>query len=199
MGRPRRKRYRLGWRALARVCSERHEPKAYWVALARDLAFAMVRNRIVTRRRALMFIAQLAHESGQFRFTEEIASGAAYEWRFDLGNTQPGDGRRFKGRAFMQITGRDNYRELPHWDGIDFEKHPQRLSERKYAALAAAWWWRTHGCNELADSRAPFAFLRVTRRINGGTNGYFDRRKHYSRARRKANRDMLIPKRRSRP
>jgi predicted chitinase len=196
MAKPKRK-YRLGWRALRRLApnlsiSESQE-------LARDLAYAMVKHNITTRRRALMFLAQCAHESGGFHWREELASGEAYEGRVDLGNVHTGDGRRFKGRSFIQVTGRANYRALPHWDGIDFERSPHRLSEKRYACLAAAWWWKNHGCNQLADSRAPGAFIRVTRRINGGTNGLVDRLRYYARARRKANRDMLTPKRRPRP
>lgn len=191
----RRRYYRLGWRALRRVIRRSDLSKADYKRLARDLAVAMVENDITTTTRAIMFIAQTAHESGGYRWREELASGAAYEGRRDLGNVRPGDGRRFKGRSYIQVTGRANYSALPRWDGIDFEQQPWRLSERRYAAKGAAWWWRTHGCNQLADTGDLIA---VTRRINGGTNGLADRQAYYARASKRWNRGLLTPKRRPR-
>lgn len=191
-----RKRYRLGWRALRRVVRRSDLSSADYKQLARDLAVAMVRNNITTGRRARMFIAQTCHEAGGYRWREELADGSAYEGRRDLGNTRPGDGRRYKGRSYIQITGRSNYHALPHWDGIDFEDRPEKLADPRYAGRGAAWWWRTHGCNKLADTGD---FLAVTRRINGGTNGLADRQTYYRRACRPWNRSMLIPKRRSNP
>lgn len=181
--------YRLGWRSLKRVVPTLTTAQAK--ALARDLAQAMHDEGISSARRATMFIAQTAHESAAFRAREEFASGSEYEGRRDLGNIHPGDGVKFKGRTYIQITGRSNYRALPHWDGINFEKHPARLAEPKYAAKGAAYWWRTHGCNELADRGD---FIAVTRRINGGTNGLAERQSYYRRALGVA--AFLIPKRR---
>lgn len=183
-------RYRLGWRSIRAVVPGL--TTARYKALAVDLAEAMRRFEIDTPQRAAMFIAQIAHESLGFRYTEEIASGAAYEGRVrDLGNTQPGDGKRFKGRSYIQITGRANYAALSRALKIDFLAHPKRLAEPRYAALAAAWWWKNHGLNALADSGD---FLAVTREINGGTNGLADRQKYYRRAR--LVRRFLVPKRR---
>src|SRR5512134_1807593 len=73
------------------------------------LAEAMPANDINTPLRIAHFLAQLGHESGDLRYSEELASGIAYEGRLDLGNTQPGDGMRFKGRGLIQLTGRANY------------------------------------------------------------------------------------------
>lgn len=179
----------MGWRSLKHVVPRLTTAQAK--VLARDLGQAMHDQQINTRRRAAMFIAQVAHESGGFIYREEIASGAAYEGRRDLGNTHPGDGVRFKGRTYIQITGRTNYREVSGALGVDFVAHPARLAEPKYAAAGAAWWWRTHGCSELADRGD---FVAVTRRINGGTNGLADRQAYYRRARRVA--PFLIPRRR---
>jgi putative chitinase len=181
--------YRLGWRSLKRVAPNLTTRQAQ--TLARDLGQAMHDFGITTRRRAAMFIAQLCHESLQFHYREELASGAAYEGRRDLGNTHPGDGRRFKGRTYIQITGRANYAAVSRALHTDFIGHPAKLAEQRYACLGAAWWWKTHGCNELADSGD---FLAVTRRINGGTNGLADRQAYYRRARLVA--PFLIPKRR---
>ncbi len=75
--------------------------------------------------RLIHFLAQLAHETGNFRYMEEIASGAAYEGRKDLGNTQAGDGKRFKGRGPIQLTGRANHRKYGQQLGIDFENNPE--------------------------------------------------------------------------
>ena len=181
--------YRLGWRSLRRVVPGL--TTAAYKSLARDLGQAMYDYRINTRKRAAMFIAQIAHESGGFRYREEIATGAAYEGRADLGNTEPGDGRRFKGRSYIQITGRNNYKQISRAWGLDFVRHPERLAHPRFAAKGAAWWWKTHGCNELADTGD---FIAVTRRINGGINGLADRRRYYRRARMVA--PFLVPKRR---
>jgi len=85
---------------------------------------AMAEAQINTPQRKAMFLAQLAHESAQLRYFEEIASGAAYEGRKDLGNTQPGDGKRYKGRGPIQLTGRNNYRKAGQALGLDLEGNP---------------------------------------------------------------------------
>jgi predicted chitinase len=135
---------------------------------------AMLRGEITTLRRAQYFIAQLAHESVDLRYFEEIASGAAYEGRRDLGNTQPGDGRRFKGRGPIQLTGRSNYRGFGIWlgEGEKFTREPSLVATPKYGFLAALYYWQTRNLNGYCD-RGDFRGL--TRRINGGYNGLADR------------------------
>jgi putative chitinase len=119
------------------------------------------------------FFAQLGHESGGFRYMEEIASGQAYEGRADLGNVQPGDGKRYKGRGPIQLTGRANYREYGRRLGIDFESHPEIAALPSIGMMTACAYWTTKGLNALADGDNVDA---ITRRINGGTNGLADRK-----------------------
>ena len=140
---------------------------------------AMAEANITTPQRKAAFIAQLAHESGQLRYMEEIASGAAYEGRRDLGNTQPGDGTRYKGRGPIQLTGRANYRAAGQALGIDLEGNPQRAKDPDVAFRIAGWYWSTRNLNTYADAGN---FREVTRRINGGYNGMADREMYYRRA-----------------
>ena len=131
--------------------------------------------------RETMFLAQVAHESGGFHYVEEIASGAAYEGRADLGNTEPGDGIRFKGRGLIQVTGRANYAACGSALGIDLVSNPPLLESPDNAARSAAWFWQSHGLNELADKGVDY-FVAITKRINGGTNGLPDRQAYLARA-----------------
>lgn len=140
---------------------------------------------VTTPLRIAHFLAQTAHESDGFSTAEEYASGAAYEGRRDLGNVQPGDGRRFKGRGPIQLTGRDNYRAFTAWmrtrqpDCPDFEKRPELVAEWPWAGWAAAFYWSTRGINALADRDDLVA---VTKVINGGRNGLDDRARYLARA-----------------
>ncbi|MCU0696659.1 MAG: LysM peptidoglycan-binding domain-containing protein [Myxococcaceae bacterium] len=140
---------------------------------------AMNEAGITTPARRSAFLAQLAHESGELRYMEEIASGAAYEGRRDLGNTQPGDGRRYKGRGPIQLTGRANYRAAGEALGIDLERNPERAADPDVAFRIATWYWQSRGLNGLADQGN---FREITRRINGGYNGMADRQRYYERA-----------------
>ena len=121
------------------------------------------------------FMAQLCHESGSFRYMEEIASGAAYEGRSDLGNVFPGDGKRFKGRGPIQLTGRANYRAFGRKIGIDLERHPEIAAVPSIGLLTALEYWADRGLNAYADADDIRA---VTRRVNGGLNGIADREAH---------------------
>lgn len=120
------------------------------------------------------FLAQLAHESDGFITTREYASGSAYEGRADLGNTEVGDGKRFRGRGLIQLTGRANYdsfnQELP--EDVDIIKYPELVESFPLALHAATWFWQGRKLNELSDLGD---FRRVTKRINGGYNGLQDR------------------------
>lgn len=140
---------------------------------------AMQEFEIDTPARMAAFLAQIAHESGSLRYVREIASGEAYEGRSDLGNTQPGDGVRYKGRGLIQVTGRANYAQCGAALQLDLLAHPELLEEPLNACRSAAWFWKSRGLNELAD-RGDFKL--ITKRINGGYNGYQDRLTYYTRA-----------------
>lgn len=122
--------------------------------------------------RLIHFVAQVGHESGGFKYMQEIASGAAYEGRRDLGNTQRGDGVRYKGRGVIQLTGRANYRNYGRALGIDLERHPDIVATPSIGMLVACKYWADKGLNALADIGD---IQTITRRINGGLNGYNDR------------------------
>lgn len=148
---------------------------------ADPLGRAMASALINTPSRQAAFLAQVAHESGQLRYIEEIADGSAYEGRADLGNNEPGDGKRYKGRGFLQITGKANYERCGKGLKLDLVATPELLSTPENAARSAAWFWSTKLLNELADLDQ---FGLITRRINGGFNGLDDRLKHWLRCRR---------------
>ena len=154
---------------------------------------------INTPARQLCFLAQVGHESGGLFYTEELASGAAYESRKSLGNTQPGDGIRFKGRGLIQIIGRSNYKNLGDALGVDFISEPTLLGGKnikactpdqlKYAAHSAGWFWNSHKLNARADKiniknlidagTNLETFIAITKKINGGYNGLPDRLNRY--------------------
>lgn len=150
------------------------------VTYAPHLTAGMERFKISTPRRQAAFLAQVAHESGELQFVLELASGDAYEGRRDLGNVEPGDGRRFRGRGLLQITGRRNYWRAGNALLIPATSSPAILEEPQWAAMSACWFWEVHGLSQLADDDRFFA---ITRAINGGYNGGDQRLKFFLRAR----------------
>lgn len=128
--------------------------------------------------RLAQFLGQWNEESDGFRYVREIwgptPAQEGYEGRRDLGNTQPGDGYRFRGGGFSETTGRANFRAFTvwaqaHWAGApDFEANPDLIAESPWSALTAVWYWETHGCSSYADNGN---FVGLTESINGGTNG----------------------------
>lgn len=133
---------------------------------------AMRDGHITSQVRAEYFLAQVLHESLRLIYDHEIASGAAYEGRRDLGNVHPGDGVRYKGRGWIMITGRANYRAAGQALGLPLELHPELASRHDIAWRIAVWYWTTRNLNALADSHD---FVTLTKRINGGTNGLASR------------------------
>lgn len=139
------------------------------------LATTLDRAGINTPLRIAHFLAQIAHESDGFCTTEEYASGANYEGRDDLGNTQPGDGRRFKGRGLIQLTGRHNYAAFGERVGVNPIADPERAAEPILSLRLACEYWNDRGLSRKADHDELEA---ITRRINGGLNGLADRRRY---------------------
>jgi putative chitinase len=141
--------------------------------------------------RQAAFLAQLAHESGQLRFMEEIWGPTPSQLRYEpvttlsakLGNTEAGDGKRFKGRGPIQLTGRSNYTRFGAELGVDLIADPARAAAPEVAFRIAGLFWRRNGLNELADRSTPEAFVLITKRINGGTHGLADRERFHAAAR----------------
>lgn len=144
---------------------------------------AMNHYGIVGAARVAAFIAQIGHESGQLRWVREIwgptAQQLKYEGRADLGNTEKGDGSKYRGRGLIQVTGRVNYKACGEALGLDLINNPELLELPQHAAMSAAWFWSTRGLNTLADQGE---FVKITRRINGGVNGLADRQALYEKA-----------------
>lgn len=147
---------------------------------AEPLTLAMGEFEINNPRRQAAFLAQICHESGSLRYVLEIATGEAYEGRKDLGNTQEGDGKRYKGRGLAQVTGRDNYHDCGEVLGLDLLLQPELLEQPLHAARSAGWFWKTKGLGPIADEDK---FGTVTKLWNGGWNGMDDRLIHWLRIR----------------
>lgn len=130
----------------------------------------MAKAEINTCSRAAMFLAQIGRESDELHFTQELSSGAAYEGRADLGNTQPGDGARFKGRGLLLLTGRSNYQRFAEALGRpELMTTPELIaSDPELALETALQYWIQAKLNTYSDSDD---IRLVTRRINGGYNG----------------------------
>lgn len=134
------------------------------------------------------FLAQVMHESGGLRYVREIwgptAAQKRYEGRKDLGNTQPGDGKRFMGRDVLQVTGRANYRALTAWvrqkfgEKVDFEKTPELLESPEWLGIGAIWYFLAARPKLIGYCRDGNIEM-VTRQVNGGLNGYQDRLRWY--------------------
>src|SRR5690606_35861256 len=144
------------------------------------LVAGMTRYEIVTPLRMAHFVAQIAHETASFLYAEEIADGSAYEGRRDLGNLKAGDGRRFKGRGLIQLTGRANYQQYQQACGVNCVDEPECVAEDPFIAVdVACWYWNKRNINRLADADDVKA---VTKAINGGYNGLDDRMEYLARA-----------------
>ena len=148
---------------------------------------AMNHYQIVGLKRVAAFIAQIGHESGQFRYVRELGNDQ-YLSKYDtgslakrLGNTPEadGDGQKYRGRGLIQITGRANYMTCGEALALDLIKQPELLEKPQHACMSAAWFWASRGLNTLADAGK---FDTITQRINGGQTGAADRQALYARA-----------------
>ena len=125
------------------------------------------------------FLAQTSHESGGFKYLKELGADSYFEkynGRKDLGNTQPGDGPRFKGRGFIQLTGRTNYDKFGKLIGVDLINNPEMAEEPKTAAALAVAFWKERVKPKIKDFNDTKA---VTKIINGGYNGLDDRQNRF--------------------
>lgn len=156
------------------------------------LQAALREYQINTPMRIAAFMAQISHESGSLQYSEEIASGSAYEHRDDLGNLRPEalkaahaqgttTGKFYKGRGLIQITGYYNYKECGKALGLDLVNHPELLCTIENACRSACWFWNVHGLNDMADVGM---FGATTKKINGGFNGAPERLGNYARCKR---------------
>jgi putative chitinase len=168
------------WEAVLRQMCPRG---AHWIIIgfADALPALCERCELSTANRQAHFLAQCAHESDHFKTTTEYATGAAYEGRQDLGNTQPGDGRRFKGRGLIQLTGRYNYEQASKALGRDFVTDPEIVAKFPAAADVSGWFWSTHKINRHADADDIKA---ATKAVNGGLLGLDSRVAYLAQAKR---------------
>lgn len=163
-------------------------PTARYAALLGPFNAALRQAECNTPQRVAMFVAQVGTESLGLRYMEEIASGAAYEGRKDLGNVYPGDGRKYKGHGPIQITGRANHTACSKWaysQGLvpspdTFVNNPKLLASDAYGFIGPVWYWtQARKMNAFADKGD---IVGATKAVNGGTMGLADRKARYERA-----------------
>ena len=135
---------------------------------------------ITTTSRIRHFLAQTGHESGGGKWKTELSDGEYLEGRTDIGNTQPGDGPKYKGAGYLQMTGRTNYQRFA--DGIDNQRVMEgcQYVADNYPFTSAGFWWVDNDMNTLCDTDP--CTEEVTLRVNGGYNGLDDRKEYYGRA-----------------
>ena len=167
------------------VCTGARMDRA--VKYAAFITATMEEFEIDTPTRQAAYLAQIAHESGGFRWMKEMWGPTDAQLRYEppgelaskLGNTQPGDGKRYMGRGPIQITGRFNYKAMGAKLGMDLERFPELLDEPQAACRSSGAFWDGKGLNAYADSGD---FIGLTRRINGGTNGLAERQALWAKA-----------------
>lgn len=178
--------------AMPRLKSRPNEAQSYIA----PLNAALEQFEIHTDARIAAFLAQIAHESDDLKYWQELWGPTRQQRRYEapsdlakrLGNTQSGDGKRFRGRGPIQLTGRSNYRRYGERLGLELEANPDQAATSEVGFLIAGLYWQENGCNALADKtingNGLEAFADITRRINGGLTGLDDRLKRWERAKR---------------
>ena len=165
--------------ALFRAMGARDNADAMGKQAARDFAL----YGLTTPLRIAHFMAQAAHETGGFKWLREIwgptPAQLRYEGRADLGNTQPGDGKRFMGRGIFQLTGRANYERAGKAIGQPLASQPELAERPDIAVTTACDYWQSRGLSALTDQDDVLA---VTKKVNGGTNGLADRKVQLAKA-----------------
>lgn len=136
---------------------------------------------ITTSERIRHFIAQCSVESGYGKWTRELSDGSQYEYRRDLGNTQPGDGPRFKGAGYLQLTGRANYQQFANYINDQNVMSGVNYVATNYPWTSAGHYWMKRGINNLCDRGAGVEA--ITRVVNGGTRALNERIAAYNKAR----------------
>lgn len=154
------------------------------LAIIEGLHFAGESSGLQKPHRLAHFVAQITHESGDFRYDHELwgptAAQLGYEGRHDLGNVSTGDGYKFRGRTAMQLTGRANYHRFYDWcvakaftpPAPVFTEVPDALTTDPWEGLVPIWFWESHDLNEYADANN---IEMITHKINGGLNGFKER------------------------
>lgn len=151
-------------------------------ALGAGMVAHLAAGAITTNRRLAHFLAQTCEETGGYRYLHELGGPnylQRYDGRADLGNLRPGDGARFKGRGLIQLTGRANYARMATALGLDLVEHPELAETPDVAVATAVRFWSDHNLNAYAD-RDDIEGL--TRRVNGGLNGFAERQRYLARA-----------------
>lgn len=151
------------------------------------LVEAMTTHSVNTPMRAAAFLAQIAHESVELKLMAELWGPTDQQKKYEphtelsksLGNTEKGDGFRYRGRGPIQITGRANYKLYGEKLGVDLINNPDLAERAEHAFQLACAFWASHGLNELADAED---FKAITKKINGGLTGLEDREKYYEKA-----------------
>lgn len=153
------------------------------VEYSQMLARVLWKYGINTKLRIAAFIAQLAHESGGFRYVEEIWGPTPQQRRYGvgklaakLGNKSVQDGYVYRGRGWIQLTGRANYAKYGTLAGLDLVTNPALAARPDVAFELAALYWQDNGFNDLADKGM---FKAITKGINGGFNGLVSRMRYY--------------------
>lgn len=144
----------------------------------KDLNSCLQKFNINTAARIRHFISQCSHESACGIYTKELSDGSAYEGRRDLGNTQAGDGKKYKGAGYLQLTGRSNYQALANYLGDQSVMKGVDYVANNYPWTSAGFWWMKNNMNSLCDSGADC--ITITKRVNGGINGLADRQNYYN-------------------